>query len=110
MIVISGVCYWAHRAPKNPCPDTFHAPPHSTAWVRVVFFVILCLCPGSGPRPTHTPYGYRLEMGGTKLGPVQAMSVGGPRTGAVLGLQENTPPSSLSGQGLAPQNPLGPVL
>jgi len=104
-----GVSYRAHRAPKNPGPRHVSCPTLLNGLGRVVFVVIPCLCPCSGPRPTHTPDGYRLEMGGTKLGPGQAMSVGGPGTGAVLGLPENTPPSSVSGWGLAPENPPGPI-
>jgi len=50
-----------------------------------VFFGIPCPCPHSGPRPTHTPEGSPLKIGGNKQGPVQGISAGGPLTGAGRG-------------------------
>ena len=46
----------------------------------------------SGPRPTHTPDGPLLQIGGDQRGPAQGMSVGGPRTGAGRWLPERYPP------------------
>jgi len=58
---------------------------------RGVVFGIPCPCSGSGPRPTHTPDGSLLKIGGNKRCPVQGMNDGGPQTEAGRGLPENTP-------------------
>ena len=59
----------ADGAPKNAGPGPFprHAPLNSMG--RGVIFGIPCPCPASCPRPTHTPHGSPLKIGGNKWGP-----------------------------------------
>jgi len=71
---------------KTRAPGPFPRPAPLNGLGRGVFFGIPCPCPRSGPRPTHTPDGSPLKMGGNKRGPVQGMSAGGPRAGAGWGL------------------------
>jgi len=77
---------------KTRAPGRFPRPAPLNGLGRGVFFGIPCPCPRSGPRPTHTPDGSPLKIGGNKRGPVQGMSAGGPRTGAGWGLPETYPP------------------
>ena len=74
--------YGADGAPKNAGPWPFPRPAPLNGLGRGVFFGSPCPCPRSGPRPTHTPDGSSLKIGGNKRGPVQGMSAGGPLTGA----------------------------
>jgi len=67
---------------KTRAPGPFPRPAPLNGLGRGVFFGIAGPCPRSGPRPTHTPNGSPLKMGGNKRGPVQGMSAGGPRAGA----------------------------
>ena len=67
---------------KTRAPGPVPRPAPLDGLWRGVFFGIPCPCPRSGPRPTHTPDGSPLKMGGNKRGPVQGMSVGRPRAGA----------------------------
>jgi len=67
---------------KTRAPGPFPRPAPLNGLGRCVFFGIPCPCPRSGPRPTHTPDGSPLKIGGNKRGPVQGMSAGGPLTGA----------------------------
>ena len=92
MRVMCGVCYRADPAPKNPGPRHLSCPTSLTGLGRVVFFVIPSLCPSSGPRPTHTPDRYQLDIGGNKLGPVQGKSRGGPHDGGGAGITGKYPP------------------
>jgi len=62
---------------KTRTPGPFPRPAPLNGLGRGVFFGIPCPCPRSGPRPTHTPDGSRLKIGGNKRGPVQGMSAGG---------------------------------
>jgi len=71
---------------KTWAPSPFLRPAPLTGLGRGVFFGIPCPCPPSGPRPTHTPDGSPLKMGGNKRGPAQGMSAGGPRAGVGWGL------------------------
>jgi len=80
---------------KTRAPGPFPRPAPLNGLGRGVFFRIPCPCPRSGPRPTHTPDGFPLEMGGNKRGPVQGMSAGGPGTGADRGLPETYPPGPM---------------
>ena len=77
---------------KTRAPGPFPRPAPLNGLGRGVFFGIPRLCPRSGPRPTHTPDGSPLKIGGNKWGPVQGMSAGGPRTGPGWGLPETYPP------------------
>jgi len=76
---------------KTRAPGPFPRPAPLNGLGRGVFFGIPCPCPRSGPRPTHTPDGSPLKIGGNKRGPVQGMSAGGPLTGAGRGLPETYP-------------------
>ena len=71
---------------KKLAPGPFPRPAPLNGLGRSVFFGIPGPCPRSGPRPTHTPNGSPLKLGGNKRGPVQGMSEGGPRAGAGRGL------------------------
>jgi len=77
---------------KTRAPGPFPRPAPLNGLGRGVFFGIPCPCPRTSPRPTHTPDGSPLKIGGNKRGPVQGMSAGGPRTGAGRGLPEKYPP------------------
>jgi len=71
---------------KTRAPGPFPGPAPLNGLGRGVFFGIPCPCPRSGHRPTHTPDGSPLKLGGNKRGPAQGMSAGGPCRGAGLGL------------------------
>ena len=77
---------------KTRAPGPFPRPAPLNGLGRAVFFGIPCPCPRSDPRPTHTPDGSPLKIGGNKRGPVQGMSAGGPLTGAGRRLPETYPP------------------
>jgi len=82
--------------PKRGRPSSLFPRPTSLNGVgRGAFFGISCTSSGSGPHPTHTPEGFPLQIGGKKQGPVQGMSVGGPRAGAGGDNPKDTPPSSM---------------
>ena len=85
------VRYGADRAPKTWAPGPFPSPAPLSGHGWGAFFSIPCRFPRSGPCPTHTPDGSPLKIGGTKRGPVQGMSAGGPLMGSVCGLCENIP-------------------
>jgi len=55
---------------KTLAPGPFPSPAPLNGLGRGVFFGIPCPCPRSSPRPTHTPDGSPLKMGGKKRGPV----------------------------------------
>jgi len=80
---------------KKRAPGPFPRPAPLKGLGRGVFFSVPCPCPRSGHRPTHTPGGSPLKIGGNKRGPVQRMSAGGPRTGAGWGLPETYPPGPM---------------
>jgi len=77
---------------KTRAPGPVPRPAPLKGLARGVFFGIPCLCPRSGPHPTHTPDASPLKMGGNKRGPVQGMSAGGPRAGAGWRLPYKYPP------------------
>jgi len=77
---------------KTRAPGPFPRPAPLNRLGLGVFFGIPCPCPHSGPRPTHSPDGSALKMGGNKRGPVYGMSAGGPRAGAGRGLPYKYPP------------------
>jgi len=76
------VRYGADGAPKNRGPRPFSPPRPTQRLGAGCLFRHSLPCPRSGPRPTHTPDGSPLKIGGNKRGPVQGMSAGGPLTGA----------------------------
>jgi len=71
---------------KVRAPGPFPRPAPLNGLGRGVYFGIRCPRPRSGPRPTHTPDGSQLKIGGNKWGPVQGMKAGGPWTGTGRGL------------------------
>ena len=83
---------------KTRAPGSFPRPAPLNGLGRGVLFGIPCPCPRSGPRPTHTPDGSPLKIGGNKRDPVQGMSASGPLTGAGRGLPETySPPAPCKG-------------
>jgi len=70
------VRYGADGTPKNAGPRPFSLPRPTEPPGAGCLFGIPCPCTRSGPRPTHTPDGAPLTIGGNKRGPIQGMNAG----------------------------------